>query len=223
MSKAPQKTHTRIDSLPAALILAAHRRYAHREATVKELCQWIGVSEPTLYRAFSLMGLPLRKVSGIGINSTKTQDVLRLLTEGEPISRITAETGVSRQYVSQVLQETGLPKPPRRPLYKPRPWLDEAICYYQSGLTAAEVARRLGVKPSEVYTALHKSGVEVRRGAEARKKRPPSEQTTAVLRRLSEGETPRQIAADLGIKTTKVHLIKYRSKVAQKESGRHQK
>jgi transposase len=143
----------------------------------------------------------------MGLPPRVSQAELRRLYEQERLTpaEIGVRVGRSGRTIRVWLQQAGIPLGPHRerPRRHPPPaTTDLRRCYYQEGLTAAELAARYGVSASTARRWLRDAGIP--RRAAGRRSRAPSGQQ---LRHLyqDQGLSTTQIAQRYGVRQQTAH------------------
>jgi hypothetical protein len=129
----------------------AHRTYQpdeQRELAIQGLKQGIELAQVA-----EDLGLTPEYVHAIGVNEglvkpSMAENVAALANEGKTPLEIASKLGITRRYAAMLRRDAGLPRPETRG--------DEMRRRYQAGERPSDIARSMGVGPSNVSQAIRR-------------------------------------------------------------------
>jgi transposase len=133
-----------------------------------EVARRLGVSVGAVHYRLMKAGFPRRArrdYAGRGISREQTERMRELYAKGMSLRAVAKETGVSAETVRQRLKAAGVKIRARSEYMHTRLlWdgLERIAQLYLSGLSAAEVGRRMGMRDDRILYRLHKLGIAIR-------------------------------------------------------------
>jgi DNA-binding CsgD family transcriptional regulator len=131
-----------------------------------------------------------------------TDELVRRYRAGESCAAIAAATGLRPTTVQGRLKRAGAKlRPPGRPASRGPLGVTDAdlVARYRAGESCAAIGEATGLSRTTVHGRLRRAGVELRRGAEARRHERLDLPVAGILERYRAGESAEAIGRSLGI------------------------